>query len=111
MENLKAKRIFEIPHFFKDGEGKSVRNSLSLEELFPCRDEKGFVKKGQITIRISDEKGNSKAFRLSIPEVLELVQILEITVKEQLKRISLLNIERARNQMNYGQETPQNLGN
>ena len=32
----------------------------------------GFVKRGRITIRILDENRNSKAFRVEVPEALEL---------------------------------------
>lgn len=93
----KIKRIFEIPHFFKDREGNLVRNVLIIDELPPYRGENGFIKQGKIIIRILDEKGNFKAFRLNVPEVLELNQILEMLTKEQLKKIRLLNAERITN--------------
>jgi hypothetical protein len=96
----KTKRIFSIPHFFKDAQGKILRNSLSIEELSPFRDENGSVREGRITLRISDESGNSKAFRLSVPEALELIEVLEMRAREQLRRLSLLNLERIRNEQN-----------
>jgi hypothetical protein len=101
----KSKRIFTLTHFFKDGQGKVLRNLLSIEEISPLRDVNGFVREGRITLRISDESGNSKAFRLAISEVLELIEVLEMRAKEQLKSLSLLNIERARNQLNKEQSS------
>ncbi len=96
MAKQQIKRIFEIPHFF-NRDGKLVRNVLCIEEFSPYLDDNGFVREGKITLRLIDEDGSSKAFRLRISEVLELIQVLELASRRQLEKLRVLNIERMAN--------------
>jgi len=74
----------QVPHFWKDKQGKSHRNMLQIEVEDP-KMKGNFPKDGSIMIRLQDED-SQKAFKLTPNESLMIGEELKEISKEMMKK-------------------------
>lgn len=77
-------KVANFAHFFKE-----KRSVLDINGELP-KIEKGFPKDGNIMVSISNEKGERKAFKLSMLEVCRLVFALQSFISRHEEELAML---------------------